>query len=99
MNARHRDETPEQRTEREWLTLLSGTADGALHTTAIPQVPTAPLPPLTGVEAPPADRPRRRIPTSLAAVTGLVLGVALSDPFRALGHVLTDLARDLTGGT
>ncbi len=100
MKARHLDETPEQRAEREWLTLLNGTADGTLHTTAIPQVPTVPLPSLTGVKAPPAGHPHRahRIPAVLAALTGLVLGVALSEPFRALAAVLADVARDLTGG-
>lgn len=112
MTARHRDEYPHAERDREWMTLLSGTADGALTTTAIPQVPTAPIPSLTvDPEAPPADQswlavesirgPRRarRVPASVATLAGLALGVALSEPLRALGHILTDLARDLTGGT
>ncbi len=36
--------------------------------------------------------------TAAAAAAGVLFGVALSEPFRALVAVLTDLARDLTGG-
>lgn len=118
-------ESPHERADREWLTLLTGTADGALTTTAIPQVPTAPIPALpprtpddahdpwakyldwqpepAGPEAP-GPGPRVSLGGSAAAafaaaLAGVVLGVALNEPVRALGAVLADLARDLTGGT
>jgi hypothetical protein len=104
---------PHELADREWLRVLHGTADGAPTTTAIPQVPTALMPTLPvqrAAEAPPADQswlhvesirgPRRArpFPAVLAAVAGLVLGVAASEPFRALAAVVADLARDLTGG-